>query len=440
MAPSILTAASSSRSQSRDQSSSSRTNSLHKVNKTKTTTISKTQLGILNLAKQISRRGTRSDPIDLDVEILFPGYSTSNVVDITEPGGDDVIVKREVAPEDGGLFVNMEDTPEEEESLFVPRQSTPEEYLFVSRESTPEAEEESLFVTRASTPLEADNNPFDSMSIDMAEVEEEDGSTIIPIPLHSSPPTSQEKSTFLTTLPIEIHLLIMDQLQQTQHTITLLPGTQHTHPLTSLSHSSRALYHIFSTWKRKQSHPEFILHPRFGLFIPRLTVFNICWIGTISGRNSDEKLDQMFQRIYSPDMARRHLRSLELWQDGMDTTASIHHSLINLIVSPHSPHRIRPAQHETDSPGSGVYDFPVLDVRCAKHDGEWDERVREMDVLINLPARIWTRDLERYPFSQEVVMSHPCSDGRMEMGNEVACGLLEPKPYFGWEGSFTFRN
>ncbi|KAH7317801.1 hypothetical protein BKA65DRAFT_483268 [Rhexocercosporidium sp. MPI-PUGE-AT-0058] len=430
-------------------------NSLHRVNKTKTHAQRKIDLRILKLAQQYIRRGTRSDPIDVDVlmddvETLFPRYEgdsrarlTCNsggvdVIELDDKAEIEIVVKRVVSDDEDENEVEDE---VEEDSLFVTRENTPEESEeespFVTRASTPE--EESLFVTRDSTP-QADNNS----TLEEVSDEDEEGAdqVIIPIPLHSTPPISQSESAFLTTFPTEIHLQIMDHLQHIRHTITLLPGAEHTHPLISLSRTSRILYHTFHTWLRQQPLREYTLHPRFGLFIPRLTVFKICWIGDIEGRNCDQRVDQMFQRIYSPAMAARHLQCLEIWQVGMNATSSIHHSLINLIVPPQSPYSIRPAQHEADSPSSGVYDFPVLDVRYARHDEDWEERVRKekMDVLMGLPVRIWTRDLETYSERQEVVLSHPCSSGVMERRNEEECGRLDPKPFFGWEGSFMFRN
>ncbi|PVH77705.1 hypothetical protein DL98DRAFT_590959 [Cadophora sp. DSE1049] len=179
----------------------------------------------------------------------------------------------------------------------------------------------------------------------------------------------------------------------------------------------------------------------------------MCWIGEVerfdwnskdsngSRRgigSTDEYQEQTFQRIYEPELARKYLSSLELWQDGMDRTYSIHHAFINLIVRPNSPRTLRAFGHEVES---GVFDLPVVEVGKWRDDEEWEESVRG-SMLSGLP-RIWTRDLGAYAVEEQggrLGLTHPRSSGVLEGEVEEACLGMDPKPFFGWEGEWTFRN
>ncbi|KAH7386401.1 hypothetical protein BKA64DRAFT_711629 [Cadophora sp. MPI-SDFR-AT-0126] len=282
---------------------------------------------------------------------------------------------------DGRIFIDLTKDEEEEdegfsemeESLFLSRENTPDGGIFGTRESTPQ--EESLFLRRVSAP---DDENHSSDLVGIGEDEEEEESLFLtrePIPepdseLPSTPIALSinpliPQSSIILALPLEIHLQILDALQNIHHTINLSPGTQHIHPLIALSRSNRSLYHTFHFWLRSQKrrHTEFIRHPRLGLFVPRLTAFSI----------AEDMQEQMLQRIYGPEQASRHMAALELWQEGMDRTGSIHHACINLVVRPNSPRRLRAFNHGVES---GVFDLPVVEVGRVRDDAEWEERVK----------------------------------------------------------------
>ncbi|PVH77704.1 hypothetical protein DL98DRAFT_590958 [Cadophora sp. DSE1049] len=187
------------------------------------------------------RRGTRSDPIDLEIdmadtdfnekvemdddelEVLFPGHSTN---DPETPAGDsDHLMVIDLAKD--GEEEEDEGFSEMEESLFVTRGSTPEaDSHFLPNESTTNGdyglsdiiginedgeEEESLFLTREST-AESETNLF-SLPIFLNSEQDEDADSDLPTPpiaLSNNPPIPQPSA--LLALPLEIRLLILDAL------------------------------------------------------------------------------------------------------------------------------------------------------------------------------------------------------------------------------------